>query len=310
MVDNVMNNEMLLEKVNKYIDKVTYKLDKNTEDLADFIEEMKSNIISSIQDLIKKGHSEEDALNIAIDRFGNIETIQNELNHFYKTKTVIGKSLLIMAIIALVIGTTFFACALYYDKHIQSVYYKTLLTPLTDKVGTKEKPITIQMEDTLKSIVDNNSFIEAGALYITNADAPMGDIYRYGAPAPYIKHKDFKFNYLYPSNDKTEQNSYFSEDKKGLLFNHYTDNNIGFLAFNGENSVIQAVYKIKGISNIFYQMCGTLILIYWIFFTIWAGMNMMYGGKNKLWIVFVAFSNIFGYILYSWWRHRLESRQI
>ena len=86
MDKNLINNEMLLNKVNKYIDKVTYKLDKSTEEVTDYIEEMKSNIISSIQDLTVEGYNDENAFNTAIERFGNIGTIQNELNHFYKTK--------------------------------------------------------------------------------------------------------------------------------------------------------------------------------------------------------------------------------
>jgi len=310
MDKNLINNEMLLNKVNKYIDKVTYKLDKNTEEVTDYIEEMKSNIISSIQDLTVEGYNDENAFNTAIERFGNIGTIQNELNHFYKTKKFIGKSLLIIAIISLVIGVTLYTISLSYDKHIQSIYYRTLLAPLTNKVGTLEEPITVEMEDTLKSIVNNNSFIESGALYITKIDAPMDDIYRYGAPPPYIKHKDFKFNYLYPSNDTTKQSNYFSKDTTSLIFKYYTDDNLGFQAFNGQNIIIQPVYKIKSVSNIFYQLCGALILVYWITFTIWAGMNILYSRKNKLWVVLVIFTNILGYLLYEFCQHIWERKTI
>ena len=302
MNTNIDINEEIIRKVNKFVDNLTYKLDKNVEEVIDFIEETKSNMICSIQELMEEGHSEEDAFKIAVERFGDLETLRYGLNHLYKVNKIIRKSLLKIAIVALLIGSVLSIAGITYDRHIQSIYYKTILTPLYNKVGTENNPISDDMKREVKSIIDNNSFLEAVGIYTSKIERISDGNYMYGSTEPYLRDTNFKFNYVYLSKKQPNENKYFANNVEGLLFDHKTEE-VYFRAFDNTNSdvVINIAYKVKWISSWYYFICEALILAYWIIFAIWGGMNILYEGESKyrFWIIVVTITNVFGFLAYK-----------
>lgn len=71
-----------MKYINKYINKLSLSICDYDENLFDLQEEMKTNIISKINDLIQQNIPEEKALNIAINDFGDFNTISNEFGPF------------------------------------------------------------------------------------------------------------------------------------------------------------------------------------------------------------------------------------
>lgn len=309
---NIAINEKIVRKVNRFVDKLTYNLDKNAEDVIDFIQETKSNMLYGIQDLMQEGHSEEDAFTIAVNRFGDLEALRYELNHLYKVNKIIRKSLLKIAIVVLVIGSVLSIAGITYDRHIQSIYYKTILTPLYSKAGSENNPVSDDLKSTVKSIIDNNSFLEAGGIYTSKIEKLSDGNYMYGSTEPYIKDINFKFNYVYLTKKQTNENKYFADNVEGLLFNHKTDE-VYFRASSNNNSdvVINIAYKVKLISSWYYLICKALILAYWIIFAVWGGMNILYESesKNKFWIIVVTITNIFGYLAYKAIQIRMNKKR-
>jgi len=298
---NILNNEEVIKKVKKFIAGLTYKLDKSNEEVIDFIEETKSNILSSIQDLVSKGHTADDAFKIVVKEFGDIETLQYELNTMYKVRKTIRKSLLALSIVFLIIGCSLFAYGYSYQKHIESIYNNTLLNPVLNEIGTIEKPISDAMKNKVKSIVANNSFVEAGGIFASKLTRLSEDKSVYEETQPYKNDKNFRFAYLYPSSLQTDNNKYFS-DKEGLIFNHKADE-IYYFPFPYTNTdtdiAISIVYRIKNISKFYYYLCFGMCLVYWMVFALWAGLNILNERKNNLWIVLILLTNVIGYGLYK-----------
>lgn len=71
-----------IKYIGKYIDELSLSISDYDENLSDLQEEMKTNLISKINDLIQQNISEEKALEIAIKDFGDLNEISNEFGPF------------------------------------------------------------------------------------------------------------------------------------------------------------------------------------------------------------------------------------
>lgn len=70
-----------LKYIDMFIKKLSTPLDFSPQEKTDFAEELKSNLISSIEELIKQGNTEKEALQIALVRFGDKYSIDEELGN-------------------------------------------------------------------------------------------------------------------------------------------------------------------------------------------------------------------------------------
>lgn len=116
-----------MKKIDEYINSL-YK-DVNMEDLDEMKAEMKIHLVETLSELKKEGKSEDESLRIAIDRFGEINEVQNELKKiaYIKNPTIkliSGISLIIFLILGALI---LISCVNAYNIHGTSLI---LLIPL------------------------------------------------------------------------------------------------------------------------------------------------------------------------------------
>lgn len=105
--------------IENFIKKISIKLDYSIEEKKDFEEEMKSNLISSIKELIAQGYSEKEALNIAKERFGNANVIGVEMNNLEEDK----KLHFIYRLIGVTVGFVFVLTSiLLYSSFSQGIF--------------------------------------------------------------------------------------------------------------------------------------------------------------------------------------------
>ena len=94
-----------MERVDRYINSVYKNVEGDKEEINIMKQEMKSHLLQSIIELQQEGRSEEESINIAISRFGEVNQIKNELREIYSFHKRFSKNILIVALIVLFIGT-------------------------------------------------------------------------------------------------------------------------------------------------------------------------------------------------------------
>lgn len=96
-----------IKKINSYmkiIDKSVYDYNK---DVSNFKEELESNILIEINELMKKGFNEDDAVKYSIENFGENNDIVSDINHIFNK--IYHKSILKLSSIGVVFGAIILA---------------------------------------------------------------------------------------------------------------------------------------------------------------------------------------------------------
>lgn len=84
MNNNSNLNKETLNKINEYAEDFSHQLYEDLAERNDFEDEMKSNLKSSIEDLISEGYSEKNATTIAFKRFGDLSNIKEDIKDLHK----------------------------------------------------------------------------------------------------------------------------------------------------------------------------------------------------------------------------------
>lgn len=282
MGDKCIINEILLQKVDKYIDKLAFNLNENKDELNDFKEEMKSNLISSIAELIHQGQSEQDAYQIAIERFGKVEYLEKELNSVYNIKKVFVKWLLILSITVgiLSIGALIFAEVVNVGK-INGTTMNDIKNVILKNIGTQENFITENMKKELALKVSQSKNISA--LGITIGDNNVDKLRR---------------NYIFVFPTNTMYDYYGNIATVRGFFNKSFSGSEKFKIPNTDKTMCVDI-NVTQITYALYNVAYSLFLIYWVLFAVWASINIIHSRRNKLWIILVCLINLLGYALYK-----------
>jgi hypothetical protein len=92
-----------MNKIDRYIDSIYNDMNESSEEIQELKEEMRGHLIQTISELKKDGISEEESINIAIDRFGDEFQIRGQLKQVLKFHKVLSRNILGSAIIFSVI---------------------------------------------------------------------------------------------------------------------------------------------------------------------------------------------------------------
>lgn len=90
-------------RVEKYINSIYNNVNESTIEVQELKQEMRSHLIETINELKKEGLSEDESINIAIDRFGDEYQIREQLSHVLKFQRFISKNILKAALVFSVI---------------------------------------------------------------------------------------------------------------------------------------------------------------------------------------------------------------
>lgn len=286
MSDKQIISDVLLQNVDKHIDKLTSNLNENKDGLIDFKEEMKSNLISSITELVEQGQSEKDAYQIAIDRFGKVEQLEKELNSFYKIKKKFVKWILMLAIC---VGVLSIGIVTFVDVTnigvISNATNNDIKNIILKNIGNKNDFVTDNMKKELISNVNNNKFIRAIGVSIGNNNVDK-----------------LKQNYVFVYPLNTKYDDFGTIATKEGFFNRTFSHEEKFIIPNTDKT-INIDINVTQIDYTLYNISYSLFLAYWVLFAVWASINIIYGRRNKLWIIPICLTNLLGYLIYKLYTH-------
>ncbi|MET7038982.1 permease prefix domain 1-containing protein [Clostridium botulinum] len=279
-----------MKKVDKYIDLVYKNVEGNKEEIDIMKQEMKSHLIQSINEFKQEGKSEEESINIAINRFGEVNQIKDELREIYSFHKRFSKNILIAALILLCIGTA--------SLITKSFGYK--LTEMTmDSVNNAIRQSDEIPKDKIRKLFEKNKRI----LKYDNKNLKYIAVFKY--PKDYKLELDRNIEkleeakYTYPSmgdlNKELKRIGYIANVSEGGELISDKNNNkwsirIGYIDPNSQ-------WDINNLPNIFIIGC---FVAYWILFGVWATVKAYRtNGYNLAWAISFFIFNIFAYILFK-----------
>lgn len=199
-------------KLDDYIDLVCKDLKGNDEELTIMKQEMKNHLLQSVEELKLQGKSQEDSINIAIDRFGEVDILKNQLKEVYNVEKNFSKKIFNIALALLLMGIIALISQIYINYNSQNIGSK-LLYSVEDMI----KNDNTVSNKVLKTLFDDNS----GKFKFNNKELKYIAVFKY--PKDYNGNTDttsLKYaEYIYPSIEELNNNL----EKSGYIANAYSD---------------------------------------------------------------------------------------
>lgn len=261
-----------MKQIDAFVDSVYANVggNRNRKELEELKEEMKTHLLEAVHDLKQAGTSEQEAIEIAIERFGGETEMRSIVGQLFNAQTVFAKWVLYIAIAFLVIGSTVTGLAFAMNaqyKNENSKIAATIVGMLTNK---EVIPDDIQTE--IKKLVQHTDQISQVQIYKT---------------------KDVK--------SETEHGtSYFNHDAMPV---YQYDRSVWALDRIDYYYAIGDEWFVHLESNYavayFDFILTASIAIYAVLFTIWATINAYHHRRFHVgWIFVFALLNVIGYMVY------------
>ena len=273
-----------MKQIDEYIDSLLKNMDNNSIVVQDLKNEMRGHMMESVRELIKEGNSEEESISIAIERFGDRQTVGKPLEKRYRLYNKFINALMVIATSCVLI---FLSILLLYNWHVSYLY--STQDALIDKADEVFKPghqITTeeekQLEELAKRYTDGVFNYEFVALIRNNGDSDGVD-----SSSTSINNILSQAQFLYPKDTlKKTINSYGAAGnltRKWTIIYKQND-------FSIQNYKLNSVFEYSGKASIPLYLITSLLWFTWRAFI-----------KKRItpvWIfVFIIF-NVFGYIAF------------
>ncbi|MGM7683001.1 permease prefix domain 1-containing protein [Cytobacillus sp. Hm23] len=259
-----------MKQIELFVDSVYKNAGGNKKEIQELKTEMKSHLLEAIHELKTEGKSEQESIEIAIERFGGEKEMRLVVSQLFKAQKIFAKWVLYTAIAFLLISTLIFSIVIPIEK-VNLDQNNQVASQILNSLGDIER-IPTQLETDIQKIVKNSERIIGISLY--------------------------DYEKLFSSAEDPEP--IYSSREEGL-FNFW--NNIGFLSYNGygeSNNTWHVSIESKSYEGTAIILLLVGIVVYWTLFTIWATINA-YNHKrlNVGWVIVFTLLNILGYLIYK-----------
>ncbi|MBK1811224.1 hypothetical protein JHL18_11335 [Clostridium sp. YIM B02505] len=200
MKGDVQISKELNRKVDKFIENLSSNLSEDKETIRDFRDEMKVNFTASIIELLKEGHSESEAFDIAETKFGDADNLKEDLSGAFKVRNRGNKISFFIAAISLLISISCFA---YYEK-VDAVRNEAFPNDLQNELSLKLQEGSAVNQDKVEELMKNHKKeLKLVALYKEeNNRMVLKNLY----PSDFDKSKIDKALYQFRSSEYSFQN--------------------------------------------------------------------------------------------------------
>ncbi|OZM56696.1 hypothetical protein CIB95_10765 [Lottiidibacillus patelloidae] len=256
-----------MKQIEKFVDEVYQSASGNKKEIEELKKEMKNHLLESVHELKSEGKSEQEAIELAIERFGGEKEIRSVVGQLFKAQKVFAKWMLNFALVFLVLGSVIFATMMFIgDKNYEKS--EEVAFNLLERLGESEV-LTAEIKKEITTIVEENETIKRIEVFNldNNPDALRGE-------------PDFMY----------QKDIWISE-----VFGNGWDN-----SGTDEEHVWFVGIGTKIHDSLAFNIFLVGVSIYWVLFTLWAIINAHHRNRlNAGWIIAFAFFNVIGYLVYS-----------
>lgn len=99
---------IVLKKIEEYVDKVYRHAKGDAQEINDLKMEMKSHLIETVEELKSEGFSEDEAIRMAKERFGEVNELRAQVSEMIQTQKSFGRRILYVALSLVLISIALF----------------------------------------------------------------------------------------------------------------------------------------------------------------------------------------------------------
>ncbi|WP_346235492.1 permease prefix domain 1-containing protein [Lysinibacillus telephonicus] len=261
-----------MKKIESYVDGVYSSVGGNKKEIEELKAEMKSHLIEAVHELKAEGKNEQEAINIAIERFGGEQEIRSIVGQLFKAQKTFAKWVLYLSMA--IILFTVFAFGFIWSYEEENANENSIVATQISEILNDKNNITEEMEKEISSLIKDTDQISKIEIY------NVSDVDNVNQVIDYVS--DTKPDYRYEQkvwNPKWLQADFFpyaNWDKKwyvGMETRQISDW-MAIILFSG-------------------------IAIYITLFTIWATINSYHHRRLNIgWIIAFTLLNVIGYLIY------------
>ncbi|MDF2648573.1 MAG: hypothetical protein K0Q73_4378 [Paenibacillus sp.] len=275
-----------MKQIDRFVDSVYENVGGNNKEIQELKAEMKSHLLEAVHDLKNEGKPEQEAIEIAIDRFGGEQELHSIVLQLFRAQKTFAKWILYIAITFLVLGSTvagfLFATEVQYKKENHDIA-TTIFTILQNK-----EVISDDLKEQIKALVRGTDQISKVEIYKTKDVRSITE----DGGISYFNHEAIP-TYQY---------------ERAVWANEWIDYYYHFSQYGDEWFVH---FKSKHFATIFDILLSASIAIYVVLFTIWATINAYHHKRLNIgWICAFALLNVLGYLVYRLLERRFYAKPV
>ncbi|MGU3472169.1 permease prefix domain 1-containing protein [Paenibacillus sp. D51F] len=267
-----------MKQIEVFVDSVYQNASGNKKELKELKAEMRSHLLEAVHELKKEGKSEQEAVQLAIERFGGEQELRSEISELYYRQKLFAKGVLLAAFTVLIVSIFSFQFLYQRDYLTSHDFPHKFNEKIVDSLKDHES-ITEEVRKEVESIIQSNKRVHNVEIYYTG-----------GLDGNPLEGKEL-FNYL----DNAKPVYSYSEevDSPKWLWAGYNRGGNGM----GNWFVYTSAFGYYVIS-ILILVLG--IALYWALFTIWAIIFAFHTTRKAsvLWTLIFLFFNIIGFAVF------------
>lgn len=155
-----------MKKIEEYVDKLYLNAKGNAKEIRDLKMEMKSHLIETVEELKSEGHSEDEAIQIAKERFGEVHELRALVGEMVQTQKSFGRRILYFALSVLAISTALFVLILTFSSDQESEQ-AIIAYEIAELVSGKESLSNSEKND-IELLIRDATYITQVKTYNTN----------------------------------------------------------------------------------------------------------------------------------------------
>ncbi len=256
-----------MKQIDAYVDSVYQNVGGKRKEINELKEEMKGHLIEAVYELQEEGKTKQEAIDIAIERFGGEKEMRSILGQLFQAQKTFAKWLLYSGLVILTITALLFGVSNHIGNENISEQSE-IAYQIGSKVASLKELSTIEQEK-IQATVNSTNYISNVKVYKTTNLNKSGNLNNE------IPDYEYERNLI---------------GFKSLLLNK------NYYASNGSwVSMDFADYRLLSFIILFVGFTT-----YWVTFLIWAIINAYHHRRLNIgWIIIFSLFNVLGYLMYS-----------
>lgn len=263
-----------MKRIEAFVDSMYLNVDGDKQEIEELKAEMKNHLFESVQELKEGGKTEQQAITIAIQRFGEEKEMRAVIGQLFEIQKIFAKRVLYIAIVCLILTISMGSFLWKIDDSTAQGLSET--STLISKELENKDVMTFSMKRKIETLVEDTNYISEVTIYnskdIRSVSQNSGE-YHWKSQNP-----DFQY-----------QRTIWAPKWLGVDSSTSGNGNEQWFVLIESRSFDQ-------LQVIIVFMGGA---IYWTLFTIWAVINAYHQKRLHIkWILVFLLLNVLGYLIY------------
>ncbi|MES9774773.1 permease prefix domain 1-containing protein [Priestia megaterium] len=264
-----------MKRIEKFVDSMYLNVEGDQQEINELKAEMTNHLLEAVHELKAQGKTEQQAITIAIKRFGEEKEIRAVIGQLFDIQKVFAKRVLYIAVVCLIVTISSF----YFLWEVEESTAQGISdTRSLISYELKDKDvITRDMKRKIEALVEDTNYVSGVTIYKSkNVISRAGENY-------------VEYNWKSVQPDFQYQRTVWAPKWLGADFDTFENGNEQWVVSidNRSFSRLEAVVLFVGMT------------IYWTLFTIWAIINAYHQKRLRIgWVFIFVFFNILGYLIY------------